>query len=424
MAKNTNTAEALVGLVRQVTKTWATQRKAEERHASARLRRDDRMWRQRGYTFKEAADQVMAKAYAHASDNGKLPANARQIMYAARPSILEITGKDQMSDKYFTQQLLPDYIEDHYSECSNWDVVYDARGTFTEPHTNVEVGLGTIEVRDYLRGTHRGQTKRNVGGIEEDPQFPTLGPDNRYKAILFIEKEGFDPLLRAAEIAERFDIAIMSTKGVSVTAARRLLDRLDRSVDQILVLHDFDVSGFTICGTLARSSRRYHFTNQVEIIDIGLRLADVEAMNLQSEPVSDRADWRSRAITLRRHGATSEEIDFLQENRVELNAMSSRQFVDHLEAKFAEHGVTKVLPEKAILEGHARYLLEVLIANQELEKILPLVREQAAAQKLPADLRSLVAKQFEKTPAWAWDRAVVDLVKRLPPPRPRRKKAS
>jgi len=399
MAKNTNTAEALVGLVRQVTKTWATQRKAEERHASARLRRDDRMWRQRGYTFKEAADQVMAKAYAHASDNGKLPANARQIMYAARPSILEITGKDQMSDKYFTQQLLPDYIEDHYSECSNWDVVYDARGTFTEPHTNVEVGLGTIEVRDYLRGTHRGQTKRNVGGIEEDPQFPTLGP-------------------------ERFDIAIMSTKGVSVTAARRLLDRLDRSVDQILVLHDFDVSGFTICGTLARSSRRYHFTNQVEIIDIGLRLADVEAMNLQSEPVSDRADWRSRAITLRRHGATSEEIDFLQENRVELNAMSSRQFVDHLEAKFAEHGVTKVLPEKAILEGHARYLLEVLIANQELEKILPLVREQAAAQKLPADLRSLVAKQFEKTPAWAWDRAVVDLVKRLPPPKPRRKKTS
>ena len=29
MAKNTNTAEALVGLVRQVTKTWATKRKAE-----------------------------------------------------------------------------------------------------------------------------------------------------------------------------------------------------------------------------------------------------------------------------------------------------------------------------------------------------------------------------------------------------------
>jgi hypothetical protein len=150
MAKS-NTAEALVGLVQQVTSKWAKQRKAEERHARAELNRDDRMLRRRGFTFKEAAEQVMAQAYAHASDNGKLPANARQIMYAARPAMLEITGKDQMSDKYFTQQLLPDYIDDHYSECSNWDVVYDARGTFTEPHTNVEVGLGTIEVRDYLR---------------------------------------------------------------------------------------------------------------------------------------------------------------------------------------------------------------------------------------------------------------------------------
>ena len=44
------------------------------------------------------------------------------------------------------------------------------------------------------------------------------------------------------------------------------------------------------------------------------------------------------------------------------------------------------------------YLLEVLIANQELEKILPEVRKQAEAQTLPADLCKRVAKQFEKTP--------------------------
>jgi hypothetical protein len=29
-----------------------------------------------------------------------------------------------------------------------------------------------------------------------------------------------------------------------------------------------------------------------------------------------------------------------------------------------------VIPEEKVLESHARYLLEVLIANQELEKIL------------------------------------------------------
>jgi hypothetical protein len=416
-------AEALVAGLRAVTADWAKQMRAEERHAAAQRHRLDRLVRAHVVTVKDAAYSVMEKAYAKASDGGTLPANARQIMYAARPDILRITGRIGFDDAYFTQQLLPDFADTYPEVCANWDVVYDARGSFIEPHTDREVPLGTLEVRDYLQ--HRGAKKTQLGRLKEEPQFPTYGPENRYKAILFVEKEGFDPLLRAAQIAERFDIAIMSTKGMSVTAARQLLDQLSPRVEQILVLHDFDVSGFTILGTLASDSRRFRFSNKsIAMIDIGLRLADVEALDLQSEPVSVLGKWRSRARTLEQYGATPEEIAFLRAQRVELNAMTSRQFVDHLEAKLAEHGVTKVLPEEKVIEGHARYLLEVMITNQELEKILPEVHKQAAAQTLPANLRKLVAKQFEKTPAWAWDRVVVDLVKRLPPPKPRRKKAS
>ena len=424
--KGRSAAAALVEGIRKVSADWAKQRKAEERHASAQRHRMDRLLRVRTVSVKEAAFHVMEKAYTDASDNGVLPANARQIMYAARPDILRITGRDSFDDAYFTQQLLPGFVDLYPEVCADWDVVYDARGSFIEPHTDREVAIGTLEVRNYLQ--HRGVKKTELGGLREEPQFPTYGPENRYRAILFIEKEGFDPLLRAAQIAQRFDIAIMSTKGMSTTAARQLLDQLSPRVEQILVLHDFDVSGFTIFGTLASDSRRYQFRNKVRIVDIGLRLADVEALDLQSEPVSVSGKWASRAETLAQYGATGEEIAFLRDQRVELNAMTSRQFVDHLEAKFAEHGVTKVLPEEKVLEGHARYLLEVLIANQELAKVMPEVRKQAAAQQLPADLRKLVAKQFEKTPAWAWDRAVVDLVKRLPPPKPppkpRRKKPS
>ena len=424
--KGRSAAAALVEGIRKVSADWAKQRKAEERRASAQRHRMDRLLRVRTVSVKEAAFDVMEKAYTDASDNGVLPANARQIMYAARPDILRITGRDSFDDAYFTQQLLPGFVDLYPEVCADWDVVYDARGSFIEPHTDREVAIGTLEVRNYLQ--HRGVKKTELGGLREEPQFPTYGPENRYRAILFIEKEGFDPLLRAAQIAQRFDIAMMSTKGMSTTAARQLLDQLSPRVEQILVLHDFDVSGFTIFGTLASDSRRYQFRNKVRIVDIGLRLADVEALDLQSEPVSVSGKWASRAETLAQYGATGEEIAFLRDQRVELNAMTSRQFVDHLEAKFAEHGVTKVLPEEKVLEGHARYLLEVLIANQELAKVMPEVRKQAAAQQLPADLRKLVAKQFEKTPAWAWDRAVVDLVKRLPPPKPppkpRRKKPS
>ena len=420
--KGRSAAAALVEGIRKVSADWAKQRKAEERHASAQRHRMDRLLRVRTVSVKEAAFDVMEKAYTDASDNGVLPANARQIMYAARPDILRITGRDSFDDAYFTQQLLPGFVDLYPEVCADWDVVYDARGSFIEPHTDREVAIGTLEVRNYLQ--HRGVKKTELGGLREEPQFPTYGPENRYRAILFIEKEGFDPLLRAAQIAQRFDIAMMSTKGMSTTAARQLLDQLSPRVEQILVLHDFDVSGFTIRGTLATDSRRYRFSNKFPIVDIGLQLADVEALDLQSEPVSVSGSWAKRVHTLQKHGATDQEIAFLRTQRVELNAMTSRQFVDHLEAKLAEHGISKVIPEEKVLESHARYLLEVLIANQELEKILPEVRKRAAVRKLPANLRKLVAKQFEKTPGWAWDRVVVDLVKRLPPPKPRRKKPS
>jgi len=63
--------------------------------------------------IKEAAYAVMRDAYLAASNNGRLPAKARQIMYRARGPILQMTGKKKFSDTYFTQTLLPDYMNEH-----------------------------------------------------------------------------------------------------------------------------------------------------------------------------------------------------------------------------------------------------------------------------------------------------------------------
>jgi hypothetical protein len=46
---------------------------------------------------------VMPGAYQKASGGGTLPAQARQIMCAARGAILEITGRQTLDDNYFTQ---------------------------------------------------------------------------------------------------------------------------------------------------------------------------------------------------------------------------------------------------------------------------------------------------------------------------------
>src|SRR4029453_6287398 len=138
----------------------------------------------------------------------------------------------------------PDYIEEKNVD---WDVVYDDRGHFIEPHTEHRLGLGTIAVRDYLvEVENHADAYDDLPNIElAESQFPTIGPGNRFGAILFIEKEGFMPLFEAVHLAERYDLAIMSTKGVSVTAARKLVDELCGEHEiPLLVLHDFDKSGF------------------------------------------------------------------------------------------------------------------------------------------------------------------------------------
>jgi DNA topoisomerase VI subunit A len=103
----------------------------------------------------------------------------------------------------------------------------------------------------------------------------------------------------------------MSTKGMSVVAARMLLDRLAGQVDNIFVLRDFDVSGFSIFGTLGTDSRRYVFENDLtdKIVDIGLRLEDIEAMGLEAETV-EVDNREARRAKLEEHGATDDEIEF------------------------------------------------------------------------------------------------------------------
>ena len=92
------------------------------------------------------------------------------------------------------------------------------------------------------------------------------------------------PLFEAVRLAERYDLAIMSTKGMSVTASRELVDALcAQHAIPLLVLHDFDKAGFSIAGTLRRSTRRYRFGHRhaANVIDLGLRLDDVSGLETE-----------------------------------------------------------------------------------------------------------------------------------------------
>lgn len=75
---------------------------------------------------------------------------------------------------------------------------------------NPRIALGTIGARKYL-SEMGGSLDKTVHLPEIAGDFPTGGHRNRYGAILYIEKEGFLPLLKQARFAERYGMAVMSS---------------------------------------------------------------------------------------------------------------------------------------------------------------------------------------------------------------------
>lgn len=281
--------EDLEQAIRSVAQDWrAAKKKAdrEGRMARRQLKEFRTHQRREELSMKEAAYQVMERAYLKASGNGAYPANARQVMYAARPWVLEMTGgKCWSSSAYFTQHILPDYLDENPVATRQWDVVFDARGHIIEPHTRKSIGLGTVEVRQYI-GSWTDFVSDTFDPLLFERDIETRGPGNRYRYALFVEKEGFFPLLERADIAACYDIAIMSTKGMSVTAARQLVEELTLQDVTTLVIRDFDKTGFSIVHSLTHDTRRWRFSVRPRVIDMGLRLDDVQRNQLESEEVT------------------------------------------------------------------------------------------------------------------------------------------
>jgi hypothetical protein len=377
---------------------FTKQRKAEEKHSSAGRWRMSRMIEVRGKFLTEAANEVMEECYMKASDNNRLPATARQIYYVARPLIEQQTDRP-LGYAYFSQALLPNFVNEHGAD---WDVVYDDRGHFAEPHTKRVIGLGTLNVRAYLNRVERLKLEE----ADFDPaSVKTYGPNGSFGAVLYVEKEGFMPLFKRVKLAKRFDIAIMSSKGMSVTAARVLVDSICGGDVPLLVLHDFDSAGIIIKDTLENDTRRYSYASPPNVIDLGLHYRDING--LPSEPTnSNISDER-----LTKAGLSPAAIKFLRNQRVELNAMTSRQLIDFVEDKLKRHGIGKVIPHSETL---AR-TYELFAASDRLSEAFGELKEKLQDEsegpiKVPKDLEARVKNLFQKYPDISWHRAVQLLI--------------
>ncbi len=401
-------ASDITAVTKTVTKKWAKQIKREERNSRAALNRREYLYSDR-VCQSDVAWPAIKKAYWKASSGGTLPAHARQIYYAAREEIRAATGRE-VDSKYFTQNLLPRCMNEH-AETAGWLVAYDPRGNFIEPHTAKTLPIGTIAVAEYLDeiGAHEST---DIAIESVALTYPTCGPTNRISAVLFIEKEGFHPLFKAVKLAERYDLAIMSTKGQSTVAARRLVDNLcaENGGIQLLVLHDFDKWGLSIAENLTEvswqaeeSNRvRYEFQNKINVIDLGLRLEDVKKWNLEAERVRFKGSVQS--------SATKEEREFLKSNRrVELNAFTSGDFIKWIEGKLKKHGIKKVVPDDAVLEQAYRRSLQGALVNAQIRALADEAQQAASEAKVPKNLAAKIRRGLSENSGRRWDQVLADM---------------
>jgi len=344
--------DAVSESISDVLKGHYTEKKRVERERTVRTRPTP--VRRYEWSVKDAVFKVIKQAAGKASANFTLPYSVRQLYYQVRPLIQEYTNKE-LNYAYFTPPLVTDY-EEIYGPLQG--LIYEPRGHLVEPHRDIEVPLGTVDVAGYEI------------------------PDYEYDKILYIEKEGFRQIFAAVKLGPRYDMAFMTAKGFATRAAKQLLDHATTKDITILAAHDADISGYEIARTLESETRTTRGM-YIDVIDLGLTVKEALDMGLEAEGVVIQKKPSYELLSR----LTSEEKTFLlgerdyyyrgwKGKRVELNAMATDQLISWLEGRLKELGLqTKVLPPEDVVEDELN---------------------DAIGSKLDEDVKQMVKKAIEE----------------------------
>ena len=379
---------AVRGACREHERLVRMEEKDAERAARERIRLT------RGSTrdpdMRQAVFDVLPEAVRRASGGGAYPFSARSLYYQVRPLLQGHTSKD-LDYSYFTPPLLTEYQERNGAIPG---LYYDPRGYLLEPHTGKMVPLGTRDVEAYRL------------------------PEWCFNKVLYVEKKGLLPVLQAAQLAERYDMAIVAAEGYASRAAKALLAAAEGTgAVTVLVLHDADVDGYNISRTLREATRTS--PHAVQVVDLGLTVADALAAGLQPERVLRKKDLPAELA----HGLSAKEREFFaarhlgghrwEGRRVELNAFASDALVEYVEEKLRAEGLTaKVLPPREVVAAKAREALAAEVhemVTAEVARLLDLDRlaarlgDQQAARLNTGALHAMLRNALQDNPPEPWD---------------------
>ncbi|MDB5575869.1 MAG: hypothetical protein JWR80_1045 [Bradyrhizobium sp.] len=292
---------------------------------------------------KEVVLEHLDFAIAKNSAGGTIRFGLRNLWYVVGEFVMPELGS-KLDYNYF-QKVITDY-ENNFGDIAG--MTRDPRGTLYHPHTGESIPIGTRTVEDYER------------------------PKWTFKNVLFIEKEGFFETLKVAKWPEKYDCALLTSKGYGSRAAKDLIDMLADDADEdvrVFCVHDADAYGTMIYQTLqeatsARDRRR------IEIINFGLEPWEAMQMGLTAEDRDKDAKDAPVADYVKNRLDDTDWAEWLQRQRFELNAMTMPQFMEWLDGKMIEHGVTKVVPPVDVIREAVRDEVESEVRLNLTDRIL------------------------------------------------------
>lgn len=316
----------------------------------------------------------------------------RQLYYAIRPFVKAELNAELEYGNF--GKIVTEYERNNGEDIPG--MYRDDRGIIYHPHKRELISLGTRMVEVY------------------EP------PDWTFNKVLYIEKEGFFQVLQDVKWSERHDCALLTSKGQPTRAARDLIDGLKDNKEEItfFCVHDADAAGTIIYQSLqnatnARPARKVH------VVNLGLEPWEGLKMGLEPERVSSE-DERPVADYV-----SSEWAEWLQNWRIELNAMSTPRFLQWLDDKMEKFGQGRMIPPEEILAKELHETAREKLAQDIKDRILKeneaeVQIERAFEQLKPVldnkakELIGDVTKDLTTKPDQSWrdpvHRAAYDLV--------------
>ena len=323
------------------------------------------------------------EAIIKASGESKYRFSQRQLYYAIRPYVISQAEKELEYNNFC--KVITDY------EFKNGDIklMYrDNRGTLYHPHIGEDIPVGTISVENYNR------------------------PKWIFNKVLYIEKEGFFNILKDNKIPEKYDMALLTSKGYASRAVKDLLDTIGEDSEEeitIFCVHDADASGTKIYDTLQNETKARQ-GRKVKIINLGLEPEEAILMELEVEKVEKSSKKKAVADYVKPKWQ-----EWLQCNRVELNAMSTPQFIEWLEIKIQKYDKGKVVPPNEVLENkldesreselRKKISAKILEENNYGEKVESALLKVKSESDI-SNIRNLIESELNIIPTTTWNKVI------------------